>query len=1054
LLKIIIISVLFVYDVVFPAGFKQLHIDNLSSSRVLSASQDSSGFIWIGTDEGLNRFDGFSNKVYRSNVFDENTISGNRLWITHIDKNNTLWVGTDRGVCYYDEKTDVFNRIETGSRPIHLIEGDEYICFTTKNSGVLKLSKKTKKITSLQFDPLDPFSLSSSKFSENQSSPACFYEDVLWVGTTNGLNKTNIKTGHTKRLYSGKSNLVKSDTITALLVSNDVLYVGTTNGLGVSDLAFGSTIEGDWGALKDSHILNVFKISETDMVGVVIDKEISLLNKGGVTQRIKTENSLENVTNLETGQYLLSSKNHKKAILLTIADEITHRKTETPIRAREIFVDKEEGVWAVGDGGIARAGNTKSPVRRVLDVLPKEGKFSRSGTDLFFLEGNKVLSYGKNQTKQHTTTNTLNEKPNTKLYVSKNKGVYFYDRALEKTNPGGKTDQLTTFDTPINLITSQEDRVFISLKNSGIAEYDAKTGDVTDHRLNKFLSRSLPTGASTFLLDKNTLWVGSDESGLYEVDISEKNHPKVIQHHTYSKTNPLSFSSGSVSCLTKHSDILFVGTNGDGLFLYRGDSFTRFASAEGMPSNNIVSLSASSDTTIWVLTNGGLVLVDWKNKNTNIVSKEEGLDGFFKDENSLIPRGDGGVYVVSPQGLQSVSVDQLYTNEYEASVVIESVQLFDKNNKKHMADKNNIRVTHTTPTIKINLTAPSIFKADKTTFSYLIEGYHSTWVDNGARRYVELQGLKPGSYTVKIKSQNSDGYESKNTAVVNFQIIPPWWKTWWAYLLYTASTLALFAYYVSFQKRAQAKATEDQRKEEELEQARQFQLDMLPRETPDELGLDISATIETASEVGGDYYDYFPQKDKKSLYVVVGDATGHGMTAGMMVSITKAGLYGIPESTPPNDVARQLNRVIKNIDLGWNRMAFNMARFWDDRVEFTSAAMPPVYHYHNTTGELDEVLLGGLPLGSIKDENFVLEEFGFNYGDSLVFISDGLPEAENKEGEMLGYDAVYSCIKANGGLSAEEQKQALLDLGSAWLGELQNQDDITIVVVKKSNPLE
>jgi ligand-binding sensor domain-containing protein len=256
LLKTIIISLLFLYGLVFPDGFKQLYIDNLSSSRVLSASQDSSGFIWIGTDEGLNRFDGFSNKVYRSNVFDENTISGNRLWITHIDKNNTLWVGTDRGVCYYDEKTDVFNRIETGSRPIHLIEGDEYICFTTKNSGVLKLSKKTKKITSLQFDPLDPFSLSSSKFSENQSSPACFYEDVLWVGTTNGLNKTNIKTGHTKRLYSGKSNLVKSDTITALLVSNDVLYVGTTNGLGVSDLAFGSTIGGDWGRLKDSRDLS------------------------------------------------------------------------------------------------------------------------------------------------------------------------------------------------------------------------------------------------------------------------------------------------------------------------------------------------------------------------------------------------------------------------------------------------------------------------------------------------------------------------------------------------------------------------------------------------------------------------------------------------------------------------------------------------------------------------------------------------------------------------------------------------------------------------------
>ena len=172
-----------------------------------------------------------------------------------------------------------------------------------------------------------------------------------------------------------------------------------------------------------------------------------------------------------------------------------------------------------------------------------------------------------------------------------------------------------------------------------------------------------------------------------------------------------------------------------------------------------------------------------------------------------------------------------------------------------------------------------------------------------------------------------------------------------------------------------------------------------------------------------------------------------------MVSITKAGLYGIPP-IPPNDVARRLNRVIKKIDLGWNRMAFNMARFWEDRVEFTSAAMPPVYHYHGDTGKLDEVLLKGLPLGSIKDETFSLEEFDFNQGDSLVFISDGLPEAANHTGEMLGYEAVYNCIKANGNQSAEEQKQSLLDLGNAWLGDLQNQDDITIVVVKKSKPLE
>jgi serine phosphatase RsbU (regulator of sigma subunit) len=131
-----------------------------------------------------------------------------------------------------------------------------------------------------------------------------------------------------------------------------------------------------------------------------------------------------------------------------------------------------------------------------------------------------------------------------------------------------------------------------------------------------------------------------------------------------------------------------------------------------------------------------------------------------------------------------------------------------------------------------------------------------------------------------------------------------------------------------------------------------------------------------------------------------------------------------------------------------------MARFWEDRVEFTSAAMPPVYHYHSKTGEVDEILLGGLPLGSIKDETFVLENFGFETGDSLVFISDGLPEATNRSDEMLGYEAVYDCVRTNGEQGAEAQKQALLDLGSSWLGDIRNQDDITIVVVKKTISLE
>jgi serine phosphatase RsbU (regulator of sigma subunit)/ligand-binding sensor domain-containing protein len=1040
----------------FSSDFKTVEIPGLSSRRSLSAAQDSSGFVWIGTDEGLNKYDGHTNIVYRSNIFDENTISGNRVWITHVDQNNTLWIGTDRGVCHYNNTTDRFVRIKTGSKPVHVFEHEKHIYFTTTNDGVYKIHKTTKSVSGYKFDPLDPFSISSSRFSEKQSKPIEINGETLWVGTTNGLNKVNIKTGQTKRLYSGKTELVKADTVTTVFITNDILFVGSSKGLGVSDLSFGEDLNKNLGKAGTNYIHSIFEIESTGQVCVVSDENIEVFSNGKREQTIKSFKGLNNITDLKTDQFLITSNKKNEGLFLAPGKDgtVLSREIKTPIVAKELFVDNEDGVWVVGNEGILRAGNTKSPVALSLKAKIIEGGFSRHDKNLYFLEKNTILSTVEGSTPRSVveTIETL-EKENNKIYAAETNEIYLFDKKILRVLEGGYLDTVAAFNTPINALVSGESQIFVSLKNSGIASVDKTTKKITDYRKNRLLSKLLPSGASCFFLKDSILWIGSDESGLYEVDIKNIEEPKVIKHHTHNKANPRSFSSSSVSCITQHTNLLFVGTSGDGLFLYDGSGFDGITIENGLPSNNIVSLSSASDSTMWSLTNGGLALVNHKNKNISVVSEEEGLRAFYRHPEALISGTNGNVFVVSPKGVQRVVVEDLYTNEYESVVVIESVQLIDKNNKKHPVQKDEIKSTYTKPIIRVNLTSPSMFKANNTTFSYFIEGYHDKWVDNGKRRYIELQGFGAGTYTLQVRSYNNDGYESKNTASINFTIVPPWWKTWWAYLLYIVTTLALFAYYVAYQKRAQAKATEDKRKEEELEQARQFQLDMLPRETPEDLGLDISAAIETASEVGGDYYDYFPQKDKQSLYVVVGDATGHGMTAGMMVSITKAGLYGIP-SIPPNDIAKRLNRVIKNIDLGWNRMAFNMARFWDNKVEFTSAAMPPVYHYHSSTGEVDEVLLGGLPLGSIKDETFALEEFDFNIGDSLVFISDGLPEAENNQGEMLGYEAVYDCVKANGKESAEEQKQALLDLGSAWLGELRNQDDITIVVVKKSNPLD
>ena len=123
----------------------------------------------------------------------------------------------------------------------------------------------------------------------------------------------------------------------------------------------------------------------------------------------------------------------------------------------------------------------------------------------------------------------------------------------------------------------------------------------------------------------------------------------------------------------------------------------------------------------------------------------------------------------------------------------------------------------------------------------------------------------------------------------------------------------------------------------ELEQARDFQLSLIPDNPPKDIAYDVHSYMKTSMEVGGDYYDYFKNDD--DLFIVCGDATGHGLNAGMMVSITKAGLYGL-ELDQPNESLVKLNQAIKAIDLGKMRMSLNIAKFQDSKVTLSSAGMP------------------------------------------------------------------------------------------------------------------
>ena len=225
------------------------------------------------------------------------------------------------------------------------------------------------------------------------------------------------------------------------------------------------------------------------------------------------------------------------------------------------------------------------------------------------------------------------------------------------------------------------------------------------------------------------------------------------------------------------------------------------------------------------------------------------------------------------------------------------------------------------------------------------------------------------------------------------------------------------------------------------------QENLIPKVLPNSKKLKIFSFYKPHFTLGGDYYDFFLQDDG-SMYVVCGDATGHGLNAGMMVSITKAGLYGSNFDTPASTTSR-LNKTIKAIDLGTTRMSLNMAKLKDGEIDFTSAGMPPAYLYRKDTKEVDEILVPGLPLGSMKKADFDLHSFHLDTNDAIVLISDGLPECVNHDGEMLDYEADRDCIKDNGDKSAQGILESLIKLGDEWMSGLMNDDDISLVVIKK-----
>ncbi len=240
---------------------------------------------------------------------------------------------------------------------------------------------------------------------------------------------------------------------------------------------------------------------------------------------------------------------------------------------------------------------------------------------------------------------------------------------------------------------------------------------------------------------------------------------------------------------------------------------------------------------------------------------------------------------------------------------------------------------------------------------------------------------------------------------------------------------------------------ENARKTQELEEARQLQLSMLPKNPPSVPHLEIAADMITATEVGGDYYD-FKLHDDGTLTAVIGDATGHGLQAGTMVAATKSLFNSLADEPEPIPILQKATKALKAMGFRRMYMALTVAKFKDHHMQIAAAGMPFTLIYRASTGRVEEVVLKGMPLGGVGNFPYKDKKLHLNAGDTVLFMSDGFEEMFNPQDEMLGEEQVKMLFEEAAANSPEEIIEHLKKAGEVWANGRAQEDDVTFVVVK------
>ncbi len=487
---------------------------------------------------------------------------------------------------------------------------------------------------------------------------------------------------------------------------------------------------------------------------------------------------------------------------------------------------------------------------------------------------------------------------------------------------------------------------------------------------------------------------------------------------------------------------LYIRLRNRGLVIFDGTNLNFYTKKDGLPSTNISNPVIDERRGIVYFSSpaGALKIIGDK------------FQTFYSDDNVAT----GGPYTSIMDGfgnmLEFYNGVGLYINKSEEKTYplkISSVSI-DGNSNFYNFPRN---LSYSQNSFIFNYAALNFKDPHQTTYEHFLEGYDKDWSKSSNLPFAEYQNLPSGDYTFKVRGITSNGLRT-NEASYSFVVNPPFWKTWWAYFVYVMmigiGLVGIRKYELDRRKERESKKIlrlENERKTKELEEARKLQLSMLPKSLPSLPHLDIAVYMKTATEVGGDYYDFHVHLDG-TLTVILGDATGHGMMSGMMVSIMKSLFMSDRTNKELKPFFDNANEAIKDMQLGRLMMAVTCVQISNNKILLSNAGMPPLFIYRSNTQSIDEIAINNLPLGAMKGSNYDIKELKVDRGDTLLLMSDGFAELKNGYKEIYGYKRARNGFEESARKEPEEIISYLIEQGKNWTNNNEPEDDVTFVVIK------